>query len=282
MAKPVVITADSTADLSPALLERYDIHIIPLTIFLGEESFLDGQGFTPEQMYARYRQDGTLPHTAAPGEQEFHDFFAPFTEQGFEVVHIDISAELSASFNTASLAARRLPGVYPVDSRMLSSGGGLLALEGAACRDRGMAAADIAAHLQHLTEKLSVSFVLDTLTFMWKGGRCSGVTALGANLLKIKPALRMSQGKLEIYKKYRGNMKRVYRQFITETLTDKKIRPDHIFMTESGEIPEETLQELLVLVQELSGCQQVHHALTGCTVSSHCGPGTLGLMFVEE
>ena len=158
MPKPIVITADSTVDLSAELIERFQIRIIPLTIVLGEETFLDGQGFTPLEMYARYRTDGTLPHTAAPGEQDFYDFFSSFTKKGFEVVHVDISSELSNSFNAARLAARRLPGVYPVDSRMLSTGGGLLAIEAAECRDKGMGAAEIAAHIAGLTDKVSTSF----------------------------------------------------------------------------------------------------------------------------
>lgn len=282
MTKPVIITADSTVDLSRDLLERYQIHIIPLTIFLGEESFLDGEGFTPLEMYARYRQDGILPQTAAPSEAQFYEFFRAFTDQGFEIVHVDISAELSGTYNVACLAAGRLPGIHVVDSRMLSSGGGLLALEGAECRDRGMGAAEIAEHLRSLTEKVSTSFVLDTLTFMWKGGRCSGVAALGANLLKLKPALKMQDGKLEVFKKYRGKTEHVYRQYITEMLEDKEIRPGHVFITESGEVDPAVIEDLTRLVYELSGCREVHHTLAGCTVSSHCGPGTLGVLFIEE
>ncbi|MBR6704082.1 MAG: DegV family protein [Lachnospiraceae bacterium] len=282
MPKPIVITADSTVDLSAELIERFQIRIIPLTIVLGEETFLDGQGFTPLEMYARYRTDGTLPHTAAPGEQDFYDFFSSFTKKGFEVVHIDISSELSNSFNAARLAARRLPGVYPVDSRMLSTGGGLLAIEAAECRDKGMSAAEIAAHIGSLTDKVSTSFVLDTLTFMWKGGRCSGVAALGANLLKLKPALRMREGKLEVFKKYRGNIDHVYKQYISEMLEGRKIRPGHIFITESGEVEHAVIHELSELVKTLSGCREVHHTLAGCTVSSHCGPKTLGVLFIEE
>lgn len=282
MAKPFVVTADSTVDLSQELIERFQIHIMPLTIILGDETFLDGQGFTPLEMYARYREDGTLPHTAAPSEEDFYQFFKRFTDQGLEVVHIDISAELSATFNVAALASRRLPGVHVIDSRMLSTGGGLLAIEAAECREKDMDAAAVAEHLRSLTGKVSTSFVLDTLVYMWKGGRCSGVTALGANLLRLKPALRMQNGKLEVFKKYRGKIEQVYRQYITEMLEGKKVRPGHIFITESGEIDPAVIKELTALVFELSGCREVHHTLAGCTVSSHCGPGTLGVLFIEE
>ena len=145
-----------------------------------------------------------------------------------------------------------------------------------------MGAKEIAAHLESLTGKVSTSFVLDTLEFMWKGGRCTGVAAFGANLLKIKPALEMKDGKLDIYKKYRGGMHNVYRRYITERLEGKSVRPGHIFLTESGGIDESVIEELTALVKELSGCREVHHTIAGATVSSHCGPGTLGVLFIEE
>ena len=282
MHRPVVITADSTIDLPAELIDRFQIKIIPLTIILGEESFLDGEEYTPLDMYARYRRDGILPHTAAPGPQEFEAFFGEYAGQGYEIVHIDISSELSNVYNVATLTAREMDGVYTVDSRMLSSGAGLLAIEAAECRDRGMPAAEIAAHLERLAGKVSTSFVLDTLTYMWKGGRCSGVTALGANMLKLKPALRMKEGKLEVFRKYRGSIEHVYRRYITEMLSGKKIRPGHVFLTESGEIDAQVIGELTELVKELSGCREVHHAVAGCTISSHCGPRTLGVLFIEE
>ncbi len=283
MPKPVMITADSTVDLSPELKERFQIHTIPLMITLGEDHFMDdGVSFTPLDMYARYHKDGLLPKTSAPGVQEFLDFFTPFVREGYEIVHLDISAELSNTFNAARLAASELEGIYVVDSRMLSTGVGLLAIEGAECRDRGMGAGEIAEHLESLTGKVSTSFVLDTLEFMWKGGRCTGVAALGANLLRLKPGLEMKDGKLGVYKKYRGNIEKVYEQYVRERLDGKKVRPGHIFITESGEIDPEVVERMCALAKELSGCREVHHTTAGCTVSTHCGPKTLGVLFVEE
>ena len=283
MSKPVCITSDSTCDLSAELIQRYQIKIIPLTITLGTESFFDDGHFTPLDMYRRYRQDGTLPQTSAPGVQEFIDFFRPFVDAGGQVVHLSISTELSSTDNNARLAAAELGGdVFPVDSRMLSTGVALLAVEGAECRDRGMGAAEIAAHLEALTEKVDTSFVLDTLDFMRKGGRCSNFAALGANLLKLKPALEMRDGKLGVYKKYRGAIEHVYRQYITERLSGKSVRPGHVFLTTSGEIAPELVDELEVLVQQLSGAKEVHRALAGCTISTHCGPKTLGVLFLDE
>ena len=282
LTQSVVITSDSTCDLSQELLDRYDIPVIPLTITLGEDTFLDGSNFTPLDMYARYKQDGILPKTSAPSVQEFLDFFSQFTEKGCEVVHLDISSELSNTYNAACMAAEELGHVHVVDSRMLSTGVGLLAIEGAECRDRGMGAQEIAEHLRGLTGKVQTSFVLDTLQFMWKGGRCSAVSALGANLLSLKPGLEMKDGKLGVYKKYRGNIKNVYKQYVKERLQGRRVRPGHVFITESGEVDDAVLEEICALVRETIPVQEIHHTMAGCTVSTHCGPKTLGILFIEE
>lgn len=282
MSKPVIITADSTCDLSKELLERFAVKTIPLTILLGEDSFYDGLNFTPADMYRRYRQDGTLPKTSAPSVQQFIDFFRPFVDAGFEVVHLDISSELSSSFSTACIAASELGGVYPVDSRMLSTGVGLLVIEAAECRDKGMEASEIAAHIASLTDKVDTSFVLDTLEFMWKGGRCSGVAALGANLLHLKPGLEMKDGKLGVYKKYRGSINAVYKQYVAERLSGKAVRPGHVFITHSGEVDEAVLDDLDTLIRGIIPVREIHHTTAGCTIASHCGPKTLGVLFINE
>ena len=282
MNKKVLITADSTCDLSEDLLERFGVKIIPLTIVLGEESFLDGNGFTVDDIYARYHKDGTLPKTAAPSIQQFIDFFTPYVEQGYEIVHFDISSELSATFNSACIAAQELGGIYCVDSRALSAGVGLLVIEASECRDRGMSAAEIYEHVSALVEKVDTSFILDTLEFMWKGGRCSGVAALGANLLKLRPALEMKNGKLEVYKKYRGNINAEYRQYIKERLAGKSVRPGHVFIINSGEVSDETITELEAFVRELTPVTEFHRGTAGCTIASHCGPKTLGVLFLNE
>ena len=282
MSKPVVITADTTCDLSEELKARFDIRTIPLTIQLGEQSYLDGVEFTSEDIYTRYHADGTLPKTAAPGIQQFTDFFTEILDTGAEIVHLDISSELSGSFNNACIAASELEGVYTVDSRSLCTGVGLLAIEGAECRDKGMSAVEIAEHLRGMTDKVDTSFVLDTLEFMWKGGRCTGVTALGANLLRLKPGLEMRDGKLSVYKKYRGNIQSVYRQYAKERLGSAEIRPGHVFVTDSGDVPEETIRELMDMVREAVPGAEVHSAKAGCTITSHCGPKTLGVLFLKK
>ena len=282
MGKSVLITAESCCDLSADLKRRYSIRTIPMTITLDQRSFPDDGNFTPADMYRRFRSEGTLPTTAALGPAAYHDFFTRILNEGYEIVHLSISAELSSSLQSARLAAGELKGVYVVDTRMLSTGIGLLAIEGAECAARGIGAADIAGHLVELSQKVQTSFVLDTLSFMRAGGRCSGVAAFGANLLKIKPALTMQDGKLTVYKKYRGDIRQVYRKYITERLRGRKIRPDHVFLTESGDIPPMLVDELVELVGSLTHAKEIHHTRAGCTISSHCGPKTLGVLYIGE
>ena len=285
MHRPVCITYDSTCDLTPRLLERFHIRTVPLTIQSGERVFPDDGRYTSSELYADYRRNGALPRTTAVSPEEFKAFFAPILAEGFDIVHIDISSELSCTCQNALLAAQELAEqgeIHVVDSRQLSTGGGLLALQGAKLRDGGMAAADIAAELRRLAPHSDTSFVLDTLEYMWKGGRCSGVAALGANMLKLKPSLEIRDGKLVVCKKYRGAMEKVYRQYVTERLAGKSVVEDWAFITHSGEVSEETLQELTALVRELAPFKEVFITQAGCTVSSHCGPGTLGVLFLRQ
>ena len=261
MPRPVCITYDSTCDLTPQLLERFHIRTIPLTIQSGGRVFPDDGNYTSAELYADYRRNGTLPKTTAISPEAFKAFFSPLLAEGYDIVHIDISSELSCTCQNAVLAAQELTGqgqIHVVDSRQLST------------------------ELRRLTPCSDTSFVLDTLEFMWKGGRCSGVTALGANMLKLKPCLEMREGKLAVCKKYRGAMEKVYRQYITERLADKTVVADHAFITHSGEVAENTLQELTKLVRELAPFQEVFVTQAGCTVSSHCGPGTLGVLFLRQ
>ena len=282
MSKPVIITADSTCDLPRELAERHGIRIIPLTVLLGDTSYFDDEKFSVDQIYDYYRQSGNLPKTSAPSVQQFIDFFTPLVEEGYEVVHIDISSELSATFSSGRIAASELEGVYTVDSRSLCAGLSVLIMEAARCRDEGMCAADIAAHLEAVVPKVETSFVIDTLEFLWKGGRCSGVAALGANMLKLRPAISMKDGKLDVYKKYRGNMNNVYKQYTRETLTGKELGGEHIFIMDSGEVSPEALEAVKEIVREFAPQHEIHCGRAGSTISSHCGPGALGVIFMRK
>ena len=282
MSKPVFITSDSTCDLTPELLERFNVKTAPLHVLLGEDTYLDGVNFTQEMIFERYAKDKTLPRTAAVSPQEFTDFFTPLVEAGYEVIFLSISSGLSGTYQNAVIAAQDLPSIYPIDTRKLTTGVGEMVLAACKMRDEGMDAASIAKAMEEMIPRVNVSFVIDTLEYMWKGGRCSGVTALGANMLKLKPSLEIRDGKLVVCKKYRGAMEKVYRQYVTERLAGKSVVEDWAFITHSGEVSEETLQELTALVRELAPFKEVFITQAGCTVSSHCGPGTLGVLFLRQ
>lgn len=282
MSKPVYITADSTCDLPPELLERFHIKIVPLHVLLGEENYLDGVDFTPDMIFERYKTDKILPRTAAVSPQEFEDFFGPLVEAGYEVVHMDISSELSATYQNAVIASQELPVVYPIDTRHLSNSISLLLLEACRLRDEGKSAAEIARAVTDLIPKVQTSFVIDTLEYLWKGGRCTGVAAFGANLLNLKPCIEMRDGQLEVGKKYRGNIVKVYEKYIAERLTGRNIRSDYVFIVSSNELSQDVAEKLEGLVRSMIGVQEVFFARAGSTISAHCGPGTMGILFMEE
>ncbi len=280
--KPVILTADSTCDASPELKERFQIRTVPLTIIEGDASYLDGVDFQPDQIYEAYRREGILPKTSAVSPQEFLEFFRPLVEAGYEVVHVDISAKLSATYQNACIAAGELEGVYPIDSTHLSTSSFLLLREAARLRDAGQSAGEIAARLERFKEKIVTSFVVDTLEFIWKGGRCSGVAALGANLLHIKPCLEIREGELKVGKKYRGSIEKVYDQYIRDLLRRDDIDLRAATITHSGGISQETLDHLRQLVLELAPFEELYTLRAGCTITSHCGPATMGVLFATR
>lgn len=283
MTNKVLITADSTCDVPADLKERYNFKIIPLTITLKEENYLDGVNFSVEDMYKAFYEDGSLPATAAPNIAQFLDFFKPFINEGYEIIHFDISSALSGTYSAACLAAEALKGVHVIDSEMLSSGVLLEMIEAAEAAERGMSPTEIVRYIEdEIRPKTDTSFVLDTLKFMAKGGRCSGVAAMAANILGLRPGLEMKNKELGVYKKYRGNSKAFYMQYVKDRIAGKKIRPGHVFITESGGIDQEIISELIEYVQQEVNPREIHHTYAGCTVASHCGPGCMGVLFINE
>lgn len=279
MKKNVIITTDSVCDMPPELLKRYRAQMIPLTISEGDRSYKDGVGITPDDIYEIYDRQHMLPKTSAISPQEFIDFFSPLVKEGNEVVHIDISSECSATYANACMAAGELPGVYPVDSRHLTVGQGLLVIEACRLRDAGCSAQEIAEQLLSFREKIVTSFVIDTLEFLWKGGRCSGLTAFGANLLQVRPCLELREGEIKVARKYRGAMQKVYAQYLRDSLSREDIDTRLGFLVHSGRIPQEELERLRQLILELVPFEELPIVRAGCTVTSHCGPATIGVIF---
>lgn len=278
----LIITCDSTADLTPELYSRYGVTVIPMGVSLGDDFRRDGQNITISDIFEYVAASGQLPKTSAVSVGEYDEIFRPCVEQGCEVVHISLSSALSASHQNARLAAEELGNVYVVDSKSLSTGIGHLVLLARELADSGMAAPEIAEALEELREKLDVSFVLQTLEYLHKGGRCSGVAAFGANLMKLRPEIEVDGGRMKVGRKYRGNMEKTILDYIRGRLEGREdIRMDRIFITHSG-VPQDILEKAEALVKELHPFGQVLVTTAGSTITSHCGPNCLGVLFLKK
>ncbi len=282
MKNNVLIAGDSTLDLSKSLIEEYGIVIFPLGVNLGEKHFTDGVDIDPEMIYSHYEKTGELPKTTAINTADFEDFFNKHTADGSEIVFFTISSEMSSTYANARLAAERFPGVFVVDTRNLSTGGGLLAIRASELAAEGKSAAEIAEICQALTEKVDASFIIDNLEFLHKGGRCSAVAAFGANLLQLKPCIVVDGGKMSVGKKYRGKFTAVLDKYISDRLGDgSEIIKDHIFITHAG-CDEAIYNACVDAVKKIIPDAIVHITRAGCTISSHCGRNTLGVLFVRK
>ena len=282
MSKKVMIVSDSTCDLSPELVERYGIRIVPLTVVLDGKQYADGVDVTPDFIYEHYEKNKTLPKTAAINIADFDAVFKEYLEQDYEVVAFTISAEMSSTFNNARLAAMELEGVYPVDTRNLSTGGGLIVLAAAEMAKQGKSAKEIALACAELTERVDASFVIDDLEFLHKGGRCSALAAFGANLLSLKPCISVKDGKMGVGKKYRGKFAACLKTYIADRVGDAShIVLDRIFVTHAG-CDEDIVNACVEQVKAAAPFGEVLVTRAGCTVSAHCGRNTLGVLFIRK
>ena len=278
----IMITCDSTADLTKELYAKYEAAVVPMGVYLGDDFRRDGLNITISDIFDYVAASGQLPKTSAVSVGEYDDVFRPLVEQGYEVVHVSLSSSLSSSHQNARLAAEELGNVYVVDSKNLSTGIGHLVLLGRELAASGMTAAEVAAALEQLREKLDVSFVLQTLEYLHKGGRCSGVAAFGANLMKLRPEIEVVDGKMQVGRKYRGNMEKTVLAYIRGRLEGREdIRLDRIFITHSG-CPQEIVEKAEALVRELHPFQEVIVTTAGSTITSHCGPDCLGVLFLKK
>ncbi len=278
----IKITADSTCDLSKELIEKYDIEITPLHITYGSESYRDGVEITPDDIFRRVEEGGSIGSTAAVNVQEYADVFARLLKDCDSVIHFTISSDMSSCYQNACVAAEMTGNVHVVDSRSLSTGIGHLVLDAAEMARAGMEASDIKAELDRRKEKLDVSFVLSTLDYLSKGGRCSAVAAFGANLLKIRPCIEVKDGRMGVGKKYRGNFEKCLAQYVQDKLAEAGT-PDtrRIFITDSG-VAEETWRAVRDELLKCAPFEEIIHTRAGCTISSHCGPGCLGILFYRR
>lgn len=280
----IILSADSACDLDTGLKERYKVNTYPFHIILGEKQFQDGVDITADDIYNTYKSHRILPKTAAINVSEYMNYFKQWTDEGYSVIHFSLGSGLSSSYQNCCIAADELGNVYPIDSGNLSTGIGLLVIEAAERIAEGFDAKDIVMNINGLKNKVHSSFILNTLEFLRAGGRCSALAALGANILNIKPCIEVdnTSGKMSLGKKYRGSLDKVLKQYTQDKLEEyPDLKLDRAFITHSG-ISEERIELVRKIIQERADFKEIFVARAGCTISSHCGPDTLGLIFMTK
>ena len=277
-----IISTDSPADVPAEIRERYDIRVIPLHIILDDDCFEDGVNIQPDDLYAFYKKSGRLPKTSAVSVAEYTDFFKELTQDGSSVVHISFSSALSATHQNARLAAEDFDNVYIVDSKSLSTGIALLAIKAAQLAQDGLDANTIAHEMEYKREKVVTTFILDKLEFLYKGGRCSGVAMLGANVLGIKPSIVMVDGKLQVGKKYRGKLENCQMQYVRDLLEQYagRIDTDRAFLSRTAGVSDEQMKALQKEIHKTLKFKEYIVSTVGCTITSHCGERTFTFEFM--
>ena len=279
----VKIISDSTCDLSLELLERYDIDILPLHILLGDQEYEDGKNITPDQIYAWSDANKATPKTSAPALADAMELFAPYVKAGREIVCFSISESMSTSGNVMRLAAEELGAseqITVIDSANLSTGIGLLVVKAAIMAQNNSTAAEIVAAIEKLKPNVRASFVVDTLTYLYRGGRCNAVAAMAGGVLKLHPKIVVENGAMNASKKYRGKIASVIMSYVKDMENDlKNARPERVFITHSG-CDREAVEKVRAYLEELGVFEEILETRAGGVVSSHCGPGTLGVLYI--
>ncbi|MBR6570518.1 MAG: DegV family protein [Clostridia bacterium] len=280
----VQIISDSTCDLSRDLLEKYKVEILPLHVILGSQDYQDGLTITPDEIYRWSDENKQTPKTAAVSVEETMEALQPHLKEGREVICFAISESMSSTANAMRLAAKRLQAedqVTVIDSANLSTGIGLLVIEAARMAKAGMNARQIAEVIEALKPRVRASFVVDTLTYLHRGGRCSGVAAFVGSTLKLHPRIAVENGKMAPGKKYRGRISRAIMDYVKDMEADlKNAQKDRVFITHSG-CTEEDIAAVRSYLQGLNHFDEILTTRAGSVVSSHCGPGTLGVLFIS-
>ena len=275
----IKITCDSTADLTPEMYEELDIDRVPLYIILDEETYRDSIDIQPDDIFAFVNKTGRLPKTAAGSIQDYTETFSKYAEDYDAIIHFNIGEQFSSSHQNARIAAQNFDNVYVVNSDNLSTGTGHQILDAKRWAEEGIAAEEIVQRIEENLDKYETSFVIDTLDYLRKGGRCTPLQAIGANLLNIKPTIEVIDGKMDVGKKYRGKLNKVLQKYVTDRLKDRDdILTDRLFITHSG-CSEETIELVKETVQKYQNFGEIIITRASCTITCHCGPNTLGILF---
>lgn len=284
MARRVLILGDSTCDLSPEMQRQYGVKVMPLPVNVGDSPRRDMENVFPEEIFSFYRETGKLCTTSAPNPEDYHAFWGPLVQENPEtdLIHFHISSEMTSTYQAAYTAAQEYGNVYPIDTRSVSIGVALLVLEACRLRDEGAGAREIVEAVEKMKQRVQVSFVVETIEYLWKGGRCSNLAGYGATLLKLRPGIDMKDGKLVAGKKFRGSNLPVYRRLVQYALEGQEVDTRRILLANTSFDPEVNRQ-LETMVRE---CQpQVREVITlqpGCSICVHCGPGTVGVAYLAK
>ena len=278
----IKIISDSTCDLSKELLEANSIDLVPLTVIKNDEQFKDGVSITPDVIFAHVANGGSLCTTSANSVGEYQEVFEKYAPAYDGVIHINIGSGFSSCYQNACLAAEDFPNVRVIDSMNLSTGQGLVVLEACRLAKESTDLDALADAIRAYTERVEASFLLSRLEYMVKGGRCSSAAALGANLLNLKPCIEVKNGKMSVVKKYRGNFEKCLPMYVKERLADREdVDRGTLFVTKTP-VDDAAYAATMKAVEQYANFKTVYETNAGCTVSCHCGPGTLGVLFVRK
>ena len=278
----IKILSDSTCDLSKELLEANNITLVPLTVIKNDEEFKDGVTITPQEIFDHVANGGNLCTTSANSVGEYEEWFQKFAGEYDGIIHINIGSGFSSCYQNACIAASDFPNVRVVDSMNLSTGQGLVVLEAARLAKEATDLDALAEAIRAFTARVEASFLLSRLDYMVKGGRCSAAAALGANLLNLKPCIEVKDGKMAVVKKYRGNFDKCLPMYVKDRLADREdLTRDILFVTKTP-VSEESYAAVMEAVGKYGNFNTTYETDAGCTVSCHCGPGTLGVLFVRK
>ena len=278
----IKILSDSTCDLSPELLAANDVTLVPLTVIKDDEQFKDTVNITPDVIFEHVANGGSLCTTSANSLGEYADWFEKFAGDYDGIIHINIGSGFSSCYQNACLAAEDFPNVRVVDSMNLSTGQGLVVLEACRLAKEATDLDQLADAIRAYTERVEASFLLSRLDYMVKGGRCSSVVALGANLLNLKPCIEVKNGKMSVVKKYRGNFDKALPMYVKDRLADREdLTGDILFVTKTP-VDDVSYAAVMKAVEQYGKFDTIYETNAGCTVSCHCGPGTLGVLFVRK
>ncbi|MBP5307536.1 MAG: DegV family protein [Clostridia bacterium] len=277
------ILSDSTCDLTPQEVDELGIELIPVEIILGNDTYFDGDGINARGVLEYVKTTGQLPKTTATNSERFKEYFSKYQSEGYKIIHFNISSKASAMHGNAKIAAEELGGdIFVVDSKALSSGQGLEIMKTCDLIKEGKTYAEICEYLKTLPDRVQTSFVVDTLEFLHKGGRCSLAAMIGAKMLKLHPYLAMTDGQLKPKKKYAGNLKKCLSTYIRDLAAEyTSYDKTRCFVTHSPS-EREYVDYVIGLVKELFDFDVILESEAGSTVTSHCGENTIGLLFITE